>query len=49
MKIKNVIFKENGQKLIADGCSIRQFHKLINDLNRLNPDNKFVITISYTH
>lgn len=49
MKIKNVIFKSDGDKLVTENYSIGQFHKLINDLNKLNPNSKVDITISFIH
>ena len=47
MKIKNVIFKSNGDKLFTENYSIGQFHKLINDLNKLNPNSTVDIRISF--
>ena len=47
MYIKKVTFKSDGDVLPTFNYTVSQFHKLISDLNRLNPKAPVSITINF--
>ena len=46
MYIKKVTFKSDGVVLPTFNYTVSEFHKLISDLNRLNPKAQVSITIN---
>ena len=46
MYIKKVTFKSDGDVLPTFNYTVSEFHKLISDLNRLNPKAQVSITIN---
>ncbi len=47
MQIKNITFKSGNDSLNTQNYSVKQLHKLISDLNRLNPDSVISVTINF--
>lgn len=47
MQIKNITFKSGNDSLYTQNYSVKQFHRLISDLNRLNPDSVISVTINF--
>lgn len=45
MRIKNVTIKSDSGCLSVPNFSVKEFHKLISELNRLNPDAPVAIII----
>ena len=46
MRIKNVTIKSNTETLSVPNYTVSEFHKLISELNRLNPNAQVSITIN---
>jgi hypothetical protein len=46
MRIKNVTIKSNAETLSVPNYTVSEFHKLISELNRLNPKALVSITIN---
>lgn len=46
MRIKNVTIKSNTETLSVPNFTVKQFHSLISELNRLNPHAQVSITIN---
>jgi len=46
MLIKNVTIKSNAETLSVQNYTVKQFHTLISELNRLNPKAQVSITIN---
>lgn len=47
MQIKNITFKSGNDSLYTQNYSVKQLHKLISDLNRLNPDSVISVTLTF--
>lgn len=47
MQIKNVTFKSGNDSLNTQNYSVKQFHQLISELNRLNPDAVISVTLTF--
>ncbi len=46
MRIKNVTIKSDSDNLTVQNYTVNEFHKLISELNRLNPNAQVSITIN---
>lgn len=46
MRIKNVTIKSDSDNLTVSNYTVSEFHKLISQLNRLNPKAQVSITIN---
>lgn len=46
MLIKNVTIKSGSDNLATSNYTVNEFHKLISELNRLNPNAQVSITIN---
>ena len=46
MRIKNVTIKSDSDNLTVSNYTVSEFHKLISELNRLNPNAQVSITIN---
>jgi hypothetical protein len=46
MHIKNVTIKSNTETLSVPNFTVKQFHSLISELNRLNPNALVSVTIN---
>lgn len=46
MRIKNVTIKSDACDLTVQNYTVNKFHKLISELNRLNPNAQVSITIN---
>lgn len=47
MRVKTIIFKSGNDSLYTQNYSVKQLHKLISDLNRLNPNSVISVTINF--